>query len=80
MENQKIINFSDYTSNQSSTFRTKNWVEINDESHWICDVNYSNWFKTLSLRCYTDAYIHFKGSQQRQTLEQQQPQIMPIKK
>ena len=33
MENQKIINFSDYTSNQSSTFRTKNWVEINDESH-----------------------------------------------
>ena len=32
MEYQKIINLLDDTSNQQSKFRTKNWVEINDES------------------------------------------------
>ena len=32
MEYQKIRNLLDNTSNQPSKFRTKNWVEINDES------------------------------------------------
>ena len=32
MAYQKIINLLDNTSNQSSKFRTKNWVKINDES------------------------------------------------
>ena len=32
MEYQKIINLLDNTPNQPSKFRTKNWVEINDES------------------------------------------------
>ena len=32
MECQKIANFLDNASNQPSKFRTKNWVEINDES------------------------------------------------
>ena len=32
MEYQKIANLIDDASNQSSKFRTKNWVEINDES------------------------------------------------
>ena len=31
MEYQKIENLIDDTSNQSSKFKTKNWVEINDE-------------------------------------------------
>ena len=31
MEYQKIANLIDDTSNQLSKFRTKNWVEINDE-------------------------------------------------
>ena len=31
MEYQKIANLIDDTSNQSSKFKTKNWVEINDE-------------------------------------------------
>ena len=31
MEYQKI-NFLQNTSNQRSKFRTKNWVEVNDES------------------------------------------------
>ena len=32
MEYQKIINLLDDTTNQSSKFRTRNWIEINDES------------------------------------------------
>ena len=32
MEYQKIINTLDDTTNQSSKFRKRNWVEINDES------------------------------------------------
>ena len=32
MEYQKIINLLDDTANQPSKVRTRNWVEINDES------------------------------------------------
>ena len=32
MEYQKIINLLDNTPDQPSKFRTKNWIEINDES------------------------------------------------
>ena len=32
MEYQKIINLFDETTNEPSKFRTRNWVEINDES------------------------------------------------
>ena len=32
MEYQKIINLLDNTSNQPSTFRTKNWIEIKNQS------------------------------------------------
>ena len=32
MEYQKISNLIDDTLNQPSKFRTRNWVEINDES------------------------------------------------
>ena len=32
MESEKIANLIDDASNQPSKFRTKNWVEINDES------------------------------------------------
>ena len=31
MEYQKIMHLLENTSNQLSKFRTKNWVEINDE-------------------------------------------------
>ena len=31
MEYEKIINLLDNTPNKSSKFKTKNWVEINDE-------------------------------------------------
>ena len=32
MEYQKVINLLDNTLNQPSKFRTKNWVQLNDES------------------------------------------------
>ena len=54
----------DNTSNQLSKFRTKNWVEINDESPQIYDANNDIKFKTSMIRSrlcgYSDAYIHVK--------------------
>ena len=39
MEYQKIINLFDDTRNQSSKFRTENWVEIKDESKGRYDIS-----------------------------------------
>ena len=39
MEYQKIANLIDGASNQLSKFRTKNWIEINDESRGTYNVN-----------------------------------------
>ena len=66
MEYQKIANLTDDTSNQPSKFRTKNWVEINDESRGAYNVNSQIKFKTTmlgsSLCDYSDAYILVKGT------------------
>ena len=66
MEYQKIANLIDDTSNQPSKFRTKNWVEINDESRGTYNVNSQIKFKTTMLKSilcdYTDAYILVKGT------------------
>ena len=65
MEYQKIANLIDNTSNKPSKFRTKNWVEINDESRGTYNVNSQIKFKTTMLRSslcdYSDAYILVKG-------------------
>ena len=65
MEYQKIINLLDNASNQQSKFRTKNWVEINDESSGH-NVNSQIKFKTTMLKSslcdYSDAYILVKGT------------------
>ena len=49
------------TPNQPSEFRTKNWVEINDESRASYNINSQIKFKTLMLKSsicdYSDAYI-----------------------
>ena len=37
MEYQKIINLLDDITNQPSKFRTRNWVERNDELKGKCD-------------------------------------------
>ena len=65
MEYQKIANLIDDASNQPSKFRTKNWVEINDESRGTYNVNNQIKFKTTMLKSslcdYGDAYILAKG-------------------
>ena len=66
MEYQKIINLLDNTPNQPTKFRTKNWVEINDDSRGTYDTNSQIKFKTsmfrLSLWNYSDAYILVQGT------------------
>ena len=64
MEYQKIANLLDSASNQPSKFRTRNWVEINDESKGTYTSNDIK-FKTTMLRSnlcdYADAYILVNG-------------------
>ena len=67
MEYQKIANLiDDDTLNQPSKFRTRNWVEINDESRGAYNVNSQIKFKTTMLKSslcdYSDAYILVKGT------------------
>ena len=50
MEYQKIANLIDDTSNQPSKFKTRNWVEINDESRGAYNVNSQIKFKTTMLK------------------------------
>ena len=65
MEYQKIANLIDDTPNKPSKFRTRNFVEINDESGGAYNVNSQIKFKTTMLKsslcdC-SDAYILVKG-------------------
>ena len=66
MEYKKIINLLDNTPNQPSKFKTKNWVEINDESLGTYNEDNQIIFKTLllmpSLCDHSDAYILVKGT------------------
>ena len=67
MEYQKIVNLlDDKTSNEPSKFKTKNWVEINDESKGAYNVNSQIKFKTTMLKSslcdYSDVYILVKGT------------------
>ena len=65
MEYQKIAKLiDDDASNQPYKFRTRNWVEINDESRGAYNVNSQIKFKTTMLKStlcdYSDAYILVK--------------------
>ena len=66
MEYQKIANLLDSTSNKPSKFRTRNWVEINDEARGTYSPNKQIKFKTSMLRSslcdYSDVYILVKGN------------------
>ena len=66
MQYQKIINLLDNTQNQPTKFRTKNWVEINDEAHETYNTKSQIRFKTSMLRSglcdYNNAYILVKGN------------------
>ena len=65
MEYQKIANLLDDASNQPFKFKTKNLVEINDESRRKYYANSQIKFKTTLLKSslcdYSDAYILVKG-------------------
>ena len=51
MKYQKIANLlDDVSSNQQSKFKTKNWVEINDESRGTYNVNSQIKPKTTMLK------------------------------
>ena len=56
MEYQKIINLLDNASNQPSKFRTKNRIELNNDSRGT----YNTMLKS-SLWDYSDVYIFDKG-------------------
>ena len=66
MEYQNIANFLNDESNEPSKFRTKNWVEINDDVRGVYSPSKLIRFKTSVLRSslydYSDAYILFKGN------------------
>ena len=65
MEHQKIANLLNDESNKPSKFRTRNQVEINDESRGTYTSNDTK-FKITILRStfcdYADAYILVKGT------------------
>ena len=66
MEHHKIANLLNSESDKPSKFRTKNWIEINDESRGTYNINSQIKFKATmpksSLCEYRDAYILIKGT------------------
>ena len=84
MEYQKIANLLNDESNKPSKFRTRNWVEINDEIRGSYSPNKQIRFKTAMLRSSlcnnTDAYILVKDIYQLILQSQVLLQIILIKK
>ena len=66
MKYQKIANLLNDGSNKPSKFRTKNFVEINDDVRCVYSPNKRIRFKTATLRSslcdYSNAYILIKGN------------------
>ena len=66
MEYQKVATLLNDGSKKPSKFRTKNWVEINDNVRGECSTNEQIRFKTSMLRSslcdYSDAYILVQGN------------------
>ena len=66
MKFQKILSLLGNTTNQPCKFKTKNWIEINDNSRGTYNTNSQNKLKTLMLKSclgdYSDAYIFFTGT------------------
>ena len=58
MEYQKIRNLVDDTMNQPSKFRTRNWIEINDETrgkYWNNNIKLKNSVIRSDLCDFSDA-------------------------
>ena len=66
MQYQNLSNLLKDESNKPSRFRTKNWVEINDDVRGVYPPNKQIRFKTAMLRSslcdYSDTYILAKGN------------------
>ena len=66
MEYQNIINLLEDTTNHPAKFRTKNWVETNDDPCETYNTNNQIEFKTLMLMpilCdYNDGYLLVSGT------------------
>ena len=66
MKYQKIANLLDNEINQPSKFRTRNWVEMNDDIRGAYSPNKQIRFKRAMLRSslcdYSDAYVLVKGN------------------
>ena len=64
MEYQKIANLLNDESNKPSKFRTRNWVEINDESRGTYtgnDIRFKSTMLRSNLCDYADPYILVNG-------------------
>ena len=65
MKYQKIASLLNDESNKPSKFRTKNWIEINDDVRGVYSPNKQIRFKTAMLRSSScddsDVYILVKG-------------------
>ena len=65
MEYQKVANLLNDGSSKPSKFKTRNWVEINDEARGTYSPNKQIKFKTAMLRSslcdYSDVYVLVKG-------------------
>ena len=70
---EKIINLLDNTNNQPSKFRTKNWIEVNDDVLRTYIANSQIKFKNHSNQVcdYSDMYILVKWKL-KQSLEKEQ--------
>ena len=53
IEYQNMINLLENTANQPSKFKTKNWVEVNDDAHGTCNTNSGT--KTTMLKSSPEA-------------------------
>ena len=65
MEYQKLANLLDNASNKTPKFKTKKWVEINDDSRDIYtngDIKFKTKMRKSDLCYYADAYIFVKGT------------------
>ena len=65
MEYQKIINLLYNTTNQLSKFRTRIWIEINDESREMYNsssIKFKTWMIRSDLCDNSDAYILVSGT------------------
>ena len=64
MEYQKVANLLNNESDKPSKFRTRNWVEINDDSRGTytdADIKFKTTMLSSNLCDYADAYILVNG-------------------